>query len=372
MKIGITGQTGFVGRHLFNFLKLQKNVQLIDFERSYFEEESLLDKFVSNCNVIIHLAAMNRHKDPQVIYETNVKLVKVLIAACERKNVTPSILFSSSTQEDLDNQYGRSKKEGSKLLSEWSDRTCARVINMKIPNVFGPFGKPFYNSVVSTFCHLTSQGGEPKVLSDSNLNLIYINELLEDIYALIFSNKSGHINIVHRHKISVSRLAEKVRSYRDTYLHNGEFPAIDSPFDLALFNTFRCYIDHNHYPVAFTTHKDNRGAFVEIVRANTSGQFSFSTTNPGITRGEHFHTRKAERFVVIKGKARISLRKIDTDEIIDYVIDGKQPSYVDMPIWYTHNITNIGNEELICLFWINEPYDPSDPDTYFVKVRKES
>ena len=151
-------------------------------------------------------------------------------------------------------------------------------------------------------------------------------------------------------------------------MENGIFPNLEDPFEKALFNTFRCYVPESHYPVKYTKHTDNRGSFVEIARTQTSGQFSYSTTVPGITRGNHFHTRKAERFAVISGKALIQLRKIGTDEVIDYYLDGNEPAYVDMPIWYTHNIKNIGDEELITLFWINEPYNPEDADTYFEDV----
>ena len=368
MKIGITGQAGFVGRHLTNYLKLQEDVDLIPFNRSYFSEEEKLQNFVASCDTIVHLAAMNRHEDQQVIYDTNVDLVKRLLKACEVKKATPSILFSSSTQETADNLYGKSKKEGGRLFLEWAEKTGARVVNMVIPNVFGPFGKPYYNSVVATFCHQLTHGETPNIINDGNLKLVYINELVEDIRELILSDESGQVSIAHRHEILVSELANKLIGFKESYLDNGKFPDINDPISLALFNTYRCYVPYNHYPVSFTKHTDNRGSFVEIVRADTSGQFSFSTTKPNITRGNHFHTRKAERFAVIKGKAKISLRKVDSDEVIDYIIDGETPAYVDMPIWYTHNITNIGDEELITLFWINEPYNQEDPDTYFINV----
>jgi UDP-2-acetamido-2,6-beta-L-arabino-hexul-4-ose reductase len=135
-----------------------------------------------------------------------------------------------------------------------------------------------------------------------------------------------------------------------------------------LFNTFTSFIPKTYFPRKFVQHKDNRGAFVEIMRANTSGQSSFSTTVPGVTRGNHYHTRKVERFAVVKGKALIQLRKIGSSEVFEYILDELEPAYVDMPIWYTHNISNIGNKELLTMFWINEPYCPEDSDTYFVEV----
>ncbi len=371
MKIGITGQNGFIGNHLFNYLGLHEEIVLVPFDKDFFEHDTELEAFVKGCDVIVHLAAMNRHEDPQVIYNTNIRLVNQLITVCEKSGATPHILFSSSTQEEKDNPYGNSKREGREALEAWATKTGGVVTSMVIPNVFGPFGKPFYNSVVATFCHQIVNGEEPTVIVDGQLKLIYINELLEKILKLIQEKKSGRISIAHNHEIKVSNLIKVLKRFRSNYMWNGEFPEIKAPLDLALFNTFRCYIPHDYYPRPFIKHTDNRGYFVEIVRANTSGQFSFSTTKPGITRGNHFHTRKAERFAVIKGKARIQLRKINTEEIIDYIIDGNNPAYVDMPIWYTHNISNIGEEDMIALFWINEPYNQDDPDTYYVNVSKE-
>ena len=368
MKVGITGQNGFVGRHLFNFLDLKEEIELIPFSKSYFENQEELQKFVSECDAIVHLAAMNRHEDQQVIYDTNINLVKKLIKACRATDAKPHILISSSTQEERDNLYGKSKKEGRELLEKWAAENGSKTTGMVIPNVFGPFGKPFYNSFVATFCHQVARGEKPTIINDSSVQLIYVNELIDEIYNLLINPVSGKVLIPYFHDVKVSEVLEKLNVYYNDYIEKGIFPTLETPLDLALFNSFRCYIPNNHYPQPFTKHTDNRGSFVEIVRANTSGQFSFSTTKPGITRGNHFHTRKAERFAVIKGKAKISIRKIDSDEVVDYFIDGENPAYVDMPIWHTHNISNIGDEEMIALFWINEPYNAEDADTYFVNV----
>ncbi len=368
MKIGITGQHGFIGKHLYNYLSLQDGVALVPFDRACFEDSEKMNSFVQTCDVIYHLAAMNRHEDPQVIYDTNVRLVKNLIAACENTNSTPWIIISSSTQEDNNNLYGDSKKHGRELLESWAQKSGAKTTGMVIPNVFGPFGKPFYNSVFATFCHQVINGEQPTIISDGDLKLIYVNELSEALFKVVSENKTGRQIVKHNHELKVSELLSKLNHYKETYLEKGNFPDLTNPTDLAMFNSFRCYIPTNYYPRPFTKHSDDRGSFVEIVRAGTTGQSSFSTTVPGITRGNHFHTRKAERFAVIKGRARIDLRKIDTEDIISYEVNGDNPSYVDMPIWYTHNITNIGDEELLTIFWINEPYDPENADTYFVGV----
>lgn len=376
MKIGITGQAGFVGSHLHNTINLRDDAEIVFFERSFFNSEVKLDEFVRSCDVIVHLAAMNRHKDPQVIYKTNIHLVDQLIGALERTGSKPHIIFSSSTQEENDNLYGKSKKEGKQLFTNWANEFGGRFTSLTIPNVFGPFGKPNYNSVVATFCYKVARGESPEIIQDNEIGLIYINELVSEIVNAIFyevsmaaSDQIRELSISPRHRKKVSEILNLLLEYRNNYQKKGVFPDLTDNFGRALFNTYRCYIPEDHYPVSFTKHTDPRGSFVEITRANTPGQFSFSTTVPGITRGNHFHTRKAERFAVIQGKARIQLRRIGTNEIINYEMDGAKPSYVDMPIWYTHNITNTGDEELITLFWINEPFDPEDPDTYFEDVQ---
>ncbi|WP_204345171.1 NAD-dependent epimerase/dehydratase family protein [Psychroserpens algicola] len=376
MKIGITGQAGFIGNHLFTTLSLDDSIALIPFERQFFEDETALNTFVSQCDVIVHLAAMNRHEDQQVIYNTNIALVKKLVNACVQTNATPHIIFSSSTQELNDNLYGKSKKEGKTIFEQWAVASGGKFTSLTIPNVFGPFGKPNYNSFIATFCHKLTHGETPEVHVDSQVNLIYVNELVaafigiikEDIPTNEFNTSCYEYLVPHTSSRKVSEILALLVSFKTNYLANGVFPSLEDPFEKALFNTYRCYIPEDHYPVLFEKHTDPRGMFVEIARTNTSGQFSFSTTVPGITRGNHFHTRKAERFAVISGKALIQLRKIGTDKVIDYYLDGEHPAYVDMPIWYTHNIKNIGDTELVTLFWINEPYNPEDADTYFENV----
>jgi len=197
-----------------------------------------------------------------------------------------------------------------------------------------------------------------------------VGELVTAILQEIRSNKSREEVVVpYMAEAKVSVLLKLLSDYKTGYQDKGEIPAINSIFELNLFNTFRCYMDiANHFPVKYTQHTDPRGSFVEVIRLGVGGQVSFSTTVPGITRGNHYHTRKIERFAVIKGKALIQLRRIGTNEVLDFYLDGNEPSYVDMPIWYTHNIKNIGDEVLYTNFWINEFYDPNDADTYFEEV----
>ena len=371
LKVGITGQAGFVGKHLYNTIGLfTEEFERIDFQKEYFEDENKLNDFVSKCDIIVHLAAMHRHTDPEVIYNTNVRLVQKLVNSLKVTNSKAHVLFSSSTQEERDNLYGKSKREGRELLINWANKSEGQFTGMIIPNVFGPFGHPNYNSVIATFCHKLSHNETPVIEVDGDLKLIYVGELVENILTEIRSRKGKYeILVPHTSESKVSQILSLLEIYKAEYQYKGIIPAINNTFELNLFNTFRCYMDiKNHFPVKFVEHTDPRGSFVEVIRLGVGGQVSFSTTVPGITRGNHYHTRKIERFAVIKGKALIQLRQIGSDEVLDFYLNGDEPAYVDMPIWYTHNIKNIGDEVLYTNFWINEFYDPNDPDTYFENV----
>ena len=370
-KIGITGQAGFIGKHLYNTSGLfPEEFEGIEFERSYFEDENKLNAFVEKCDVIVHLAAMNRHNDAEVIYHTNLALVEKLVASLKRTGSKAHVVFSSSTQEERDNLYGRSKKEGRDLMIQWAEDSGGKFSGMIIPNVFGPFGLPNYNSVVATFCYKLTHDETPVIDVDGNMKLIYVGELVNEILKEIRAGESHYeVTVAPTAECKVSELLSLLEKYRSEYQENGIIPKLNNRFEVNLFNTFRCYIDiEHHFPVKFTQHSDARGDFVEVIRLNVGGQVSFSTTVPGITRGNHFHTRKIERFAVIKGKALIQLRQSGTDKVLDFYLDGTEPAYVDMPVWYTHNIKNTGEEELYTIFWINEFYDEKDPDTYFETV----
>jgi len=370
-RVGITGQSGFVGSHLYNTLGLNnQKYERIEFDKSFFTDEDLLDEFVGQCDVIVHLAGMNRHPNQEVIYKTNIELANKLTESLVRTSSKAQIIFSSSSQEEKDNLYGNSKKVARGILNNWAKQNGGSFVGLIIPNVFGPFGKAYYNSVVATFCHQLNNKEEPIINIDAEVHLIYVQELVEQIIQLIDKNvHQSELKVSHTAVCKVSTILSILQSFKEHYLQNNTIPTFSSSFELNIFNTFRSYIDLNSfYPVKYKQHTDERGAFTELIRLNSGGQVSFSTTVPNITRGNHFHTRKIERFSVIKGKALIQLRKIGTTEKLEFMLDGVHPAYVDMPIWYTHNITNIGEEELYTVFWINEVFDPTDPDTYLEKV----
>lgn len=372
-KIGITGENGFIGSHLKNTINLStEKYECIPFDRTYFEKAEELQKFVTKCDIIVHLSGLNRHNDPNEIYNKNIALSQQIIDACEAVDAKPHIIFSSSTQEERDNPYGNSKKEARLRLEKWAKKNNAIFSGLIIPNVFGPFGNPYYNSVVATFCHQLTHDETPKIEVDSELKLIYINHLVKEILTVIDSkidNGIQRIEIPHQYELKVSELFKILSGFKEDYFGKGIFPNLEKTVIRDLFNTFLCYIDFDKFfPFHLKLNTDDRGSFVETVKLNSGGQVSFSTTVPGITRGNHFHTRKAERFAVIQGKAKIEFRRIDSDKVFSFELDGSQPSFVDMPIWHTHNITNVGDDTLLTIFWINEHFDPQDMDTFFVEV----
>ena len=363
MRLGITGQEGFIGTHLYNFLKIHSDINIIPFENNYFSDGRKLSEFVKNCDIIVHLAGKNRDENENEIYNSNIQLVKKLIKSFENNSVSPHVVFASSTQESNKSAYGKSKLKARELLENWARINNSVLTSLVIPNVFGPFCKPFYNSFISTFCYQFTHDEEPKIIIDTKKKLIYIDNLVKVIFEILHSKNSGVsvIKIPFDVEKNVSEIFLLLNEFYKKYYLNHIIPDITMPFELALFNTFRSYIEiDNYFPINLVKHQDNRGSFSEIFKSFSGSQISFSTTKPGITRGNHFHTRKIERFVIIKGDALLKLRRIGKEK--------EFPAFIDIPIWYTHNIQNIGSKEMVTIFCINEFYNPNDPDTFIEKV----
>ncbi len=371
MKIGITGQDGFIGYHLSQTIKYKfEKYTIVPFERKILGNSKLLESFVSSCDVIVHLAGVNRASSNEEIYNSNIQINIALKAALINTSFNGHLIFASSFQEDSDSIYGKAKKESRVFLEQTISKLKGKFTGLIIPNVFGPFCKPNYNSFIATFCSKIIIDQNPKIIKDSKVPLIYVENLVSQIVENIQSdNQDKHNNIPCDIEIRVSEVLRILNQFKVSYLKNNTLPLFANSFEFDLFNTFRSYIDlENNYPISLNKHSDERGFFSEILRTEIGGQFSYSTTLPDIVRGNHFHTRKIERFTVLKGEAKISLRKIGSEKIYDFFFSGDLPSYIDMPIWFTHSITNIGSEPLITSFWINEPYNPEDSDTYFENV----
>ena len=252
IKVGITGQSGFLGSHLYNTIGLYPDkFERIPFEDSYFENIDKLISFVLQCDVIVHLAAVNRHNEPEFIYHTNVNLVKKLVAALDHSGTRPHIIFSSSIQEDIDNHYGHSKKEGRELLANWAEKKRAIFTGLVFPNIFGPFGNPYYNSFIATFSHQLTHNETPKIDIDKTVPLIYVAAAVKIIInSIIEKNNNREYRIGQTSDNKVSDILDILRFYKSSYYAKGVFPELKDKFEQNLFNTFRSYIDLKlHNPV---------------------------------------------------------------------------------------------------------------------------
>ena len=368
-KIGITGMAGFVGSHLRDRLAREKEIDLLPYNDGFYDNRDAFIAFAKKADIIVHLAGVNRD-EPGVVYQKNVELMEKLLEYADAANRTPYIIFSSSTQIERDNEYGRGKKRAMELLEQWVCQRNASAVSMVIPNVFGDGGRPFYNSVIATFCYQVTRGQEPTIIQDGQMSMIYINDLIEEIYQLI-KKPPGCYRVEYirtRAEVKVSEALALLQKFKDAYYGSGMVPAIGSDFERDLYNVFITYMDAVDWEHRLKLNTDDRGTFVEVFKLENGGQVSYSTTKPGITRGNHYHIRKNEKFCVVRGQARIRLRRIGTDKIIEYQVSGDSPSWVEMPIYHTHNIANVGNTELLTLFWINEQFNPDDPDTFFEEV----
>lgn len=370
LTVGITGPNGFVAGHLARRLTHRESVEVVTCPREAFEQPAELAAFVERCDTIVHLAAMNRGED-QEIEVSNTRLVDQLVTAAEASEGEKQIVFSSSTQRERDNAYGRSKRYGEERLAQWAtaseDRGATLLV---IPNVFGPGCRPFYNSVVATFCYKLARGEEPTILEDNEIEFVWINDLIDAICWAIDSPVRGAV--VHRVEgsalLSISELLEKLSHFRSSHGEHDTVPDISDPLDASLYATYLSYVsleEHCHRP---EVHRDDRGQLFEIIRMANGGQVFFSTTKPGVVRGNHFHTRKIEWFCVLQGEAAIRLRHVESDEVHEFRVLGADPQFISIPVLHTHQIENVGDEDLLTMFWCSEVYHAEDPDTYFEKV----
>tara|TARA_B100000579_G_scaffold358943_1_gene315488 strand:- start:34 stop:1146 length:1113 start_codon:yes stop_codon:yes gene_type:complete len=370
LKVLISGHKGFIGGHLLRKLKCLDRTHQIDFlTKSDFQSRTNLTNKISPDDIIFHFAGVNRDINEEKVYQKNIEINQLLHSVLGDIDFKGKLLFTSSIQEDSSTLYGKAKKNARLKFEEQSNSLGYKFYGIIAPNIFGPFCRPNYNSFIATFSSMIINQETPTIDNDSKVSLIYIGDFIDQIVKILDSDKLVDLNTRSINKYHVSEILKKLNTFNDLYINNGQIPNVSLYFDLCLFNTFRSYIDINRSsPRKHEEFKDNRGMFSELARTFSEGQTSYSITKKGEIRGNHFHTRKIERFSVIKGKAKIQLREILSEEVLEFIIDGDQPSYVDMPVWYTHNIQNIGDEDLITVFWINEHYTEDTSDTYLENV----
>lgn len=360
--IGVTGPQGLIAWHLRSFyqpLKADYRLRLAD--RETFVDPARLDEFVRDCDVIVHLAGVNRGSDAEVT-EGNHELARQLLASLDRTAQSPDIIFASSTHIDRGSAYGRVKKQIGEELLQWADTRGVNCTVLVMPHVFGEFGRPFYNSAVSTFCHQLAHGETPEIIYDGDLELIHAQDVAGEIHALTQTSIHG----VHRLQGRRMRVSEMLNLLQriDKQYKSGVLPDLEDSIVLQLFNTYRSYLYPSYYPRSLVLHADARGWLFESVKTRHGGQCFLSSTSPGITRGNHFHFSKVERFLVVSGKALIRVRKLLTDQVDEFHVSGDKPQFIDIPTLHTHSIENTGDTELLTLFWAHEIFDPESPDTY--------
>ena len=365
MKILISGHKGFIGKHLIRALKIIKHDYNVEFLiKSDFESDFNLENKIAKNDIIYHFAGVNRDINEKIVYEKNDLINNTLLNALDKIHFQGKLFFTSSTQENKNTIYGKAKKNARLKFLDQSNKLGYKFYGLILPNVFGPFCKPNYNSFIATFCSQIILNKTPEIITDDVISLIYVSDLVDKLLKSIYSDLPISFEDI-TYKKNVSEVLSQLKRFDKEYIQQGNYPNIESHFDLCLFNTFKSYIDNStFFPRKYNVYSDSRGLFLELIRSGSKGQSSISITKKNEIRGNHFHTRKCERFSVISGKAKIQIREILSDEIIEFFLDGDNISYVDIPIWFTHNITNIGDEDLITAFWINEHYEEIKSDTY--------
>jgi dTDP-4-dehydrorhamnose 3,5-epimerase and related enzymes len=359
VRVALTGANGFLGWHT----RCAAHSQGIPIESvavgNRFDVDAAVAA-VSGADRVIHIAGVNR-ADPEQVRGGNLRFAQQLSDALMRADTPPaSVVFANSIQAGNGTPYGESKEAASELLRTAADSVGADYVDVGLPNLFGEHGRPFYNSVVATFCHELASGNRPAVDEDRELRLLHAQNAADALLGVADTDALT----VAEHRETVSGLLDRLNRIASTYSTDGEIPDISHPFDRDLFNTFRTAAFSLEPLVPLRRNTDVRGSFFEIVRsAGGPGQSSFSTTVSGVTRGQHYHRRKVERFTVLSGEAVIALRRMFTSEIVELRVTGDEPASVDMPTMWAHNITNVGDDDLYTSFWANELFDPERPDT---------
>ena len=401
MKILITGARGFVGKNLTENLKnirdgknRTRSISVEDiFEYDLDSTARQLEEYCSKCDFVFNLAGVNRPKDASEFMKGNFGFASTLLDTLQKYGNTCPVMLSSSIQATLigrygESDYGRSKLAGEELFFQYGEKTGAKVLVYRFPNLFGKWCRPNYNSAVATFCNNIAND-LPIIVNDRNtlLELLYIDDLVEEMLDALegrehhcdydgldpVSNDEGRYCFVPvTHKVTLGEITDLLYQFerqRKTLIMP-EIP--EGSFAKKLYSTYLSYLPPEKMVLEFHSNVDERGSFTEMVKTLNCGQFSVNVSKPGITKGQHWHNTKWEMFMVVSGRALIQERKIDTDEVIEFEADGDHLKAVYMLPGYTHNIINLSEtENLVTLMWANELFDPKHPDTFYLKVKED-
>lgn len=368
----VTGAHGFIGSNLCATLELDDQVTILRFGRDNTSKE--LAEYVGQADFIFHIAGINRPKDDAEFAAGNKELTEQIVALLKDKKQPTPLLLTSSTHAERDSAYGESKKAAEDAVLNWAHEKNQAYI-YRLPNVFGKWSRPNYNSVVSTFCSNIGKGLEITINDPSaTLNLVYIDDVVAEFIRAFkgeLKPSKDHFYLIPRSfDTTLGELADTLRLFkasRNTLI----MPSFENIFHKFLYATYVSYFETDDFSYSLDMKRDDRGWLAEFIKAPAFGQIFVSRTKPGIARGNHWHHTKVEKFLVIEGKADITFRKLDTDEIITYSVTGDSLEVVDIPTGYIHAITNTGNSDLLTLFWANELLDPQAPDTYYQNVSKD-
>ena len=369
MKILITGAKGFIGKNLIAELKNRKYTDIFEYDRD--TDPALLDEYCRKADFVFHLAGVNRPKEQSEFMEGNFGFTSALLNALKKYKNNCPVMISSSIQAELDNPYGKSKKAGEELLFDYSKETGAKVLIYRFPNVFGKWCRPNYNSAVATFCYniahdLPISVNDPSVV----MNLVYIDDVVSELISALEckENRSGdYCEVPLVHTITLGEIVELIYSFKKSR-EERSVPDMSDAFTKKLYSTYLSYLPEDQFSYELKMNVDNRGSFTEFIKTPDRGQVSVNISKPGITKGNHWHHTKNEKFLVVSGKGVIRFRKIDSDEVLEYFVSGDKMEVVDIPTGYTHNIENLGDTDMVTIMWANESFDPEKPDTYYLEV----
>ncbi|PFA66935.1 capsular biosynthesis protein [Bacillus sp. AFS015802] len=369
MDILVTGAKGFIGKNLIAELKNRGYTNILEFNRE--SDHLLLEKYTKECDFVFHLAGVNRPKDEKEFMEGNFSLTSQLLELLKKHNNKAPVLLTSSIQAEKDNPYGRSKKAGEDLLFNYYYETDAKVYIYRLPNLFGKWSKPNYNTVVATFCHNIAKGLDIQINnSNVELNLCYIDDVLEEFFRALEGKPTMYDDycvVPVTHNIKLGELADLIKSFKESRA-NLSIPNMEDTLTKKLYSTYLSFLPEDQFSYKLKMNSDHRGSFTEFMRTPERGQVSVNVSKPGITKGNHWHHTKNEKFLVVSGEGIIRFRKIDSEEIIEYRVNGEKLQVVDIPTGYTHSIVNVGKTDLVTVMWANECFDAEKPDTYFVEV----
>lgn len=369
MKILVTGAKGFIGRNLIAELRNRKYTEIFEYDRD--TDPSLLDEYCKESDFVFHLAGVNRPKEQSEFMEGNFGFTSDLLNSLKKNNNTCPVMISSSIQAELDNPYGESKKAGEDLLFAYGKETGAKVLVYRFPNVFGKWCRPNYNSAVATFCHNVAHDIPIKV-NDSSvvMNLVYIDDVVNELINALEGNENKSdlfCEVPVAHTITLGEIVDLIYLFKKSR-EDRSVPNMADAFTKKLYSTYLSYLPEDQFSYDLKMNVDERGSFTEFIKTPERGQVSVNISKPGITKGNHWHHTKNEKFLVVSGKGVIRFRKIDSEEVLEYFVSGDKMEVVDIPIGYTHNIENLGDTDMVTIMWANESFDPEKPDTYYLEV----